>query len=71
LATFGEGDPLLYGKAVDLVSSTRKASISGLQRTLKIGYNRAARLIEQLEGNGIVSVPDDRGFRSVLSTSPS
>lgn len=59
-----EADPL-YDQAVEFVIQTRKASISAVQRRLKIGYNRAARLIEEMERIGIVG-PLDGGFRDVL-----
>ncbi|WP_412754456.1 DNA translocase FtsK [Legionella donaldsonii] len=59
-----ETDPL-YDQAVEFVIQTRKASISSVQRRLKIGYNRAARLVEEMERTGIVG-PLDGGFRDVL-----
>lgn len=59
-----ESDPL-YDQAVEFVIQTRKASISAVQRRLKIGYNRAARLVEEMERTGIVG-PMDGGFRDVL-----
>lgn len=61
----GESDPL-YDEAVSIVTDTRKASISFLQRRLKIGYNRAARLIEEMEAAGIVSEMQSNGSREVL-----
>ncbi len=60
-----EADPL-YDEAVAIVIKTRKASISSVQRQLRIGYNRAARLIEQMEATGIVSAMETNGNRSVL-----
>jgi DNA segregation ATPase FtsK/SpoIIIE, S-DNA-T family len=64
----GEGDfDELYDKAVHLVTTTRRASISGVQRHLRIGYNRAARLIEMMESQGIVSPPQHNGNREVLA----
>ncbi|MCF7528857.1 DNA translocase FtsK [Neisseria lisongii] len=63
-------DPM-YDEAVAHVVKTRKASISGVQRALRIGYNRAARLIEQMETDGIVSPPEANGNRNVLAPSSS
>jgi DNA segregation ATPase FtsK/SpoIIIE, S-DNA-T family len=59
-------DPL-YDDAVALVVKTRKASISSVQRHLRIGYNRAARLVEQMEADGVVSAPEGNGNRTVLA----
>ncbi|CDZ78593.1 DNA translocase FtsK [Legionella massiliensis] len=61
-----EADPL-YDQAVEFVIQTRKASISAVQRRLKVGYNRAARLVEEMERTGVVG-PLDGGFRDVLVT---
>nr|WP_294863310.1 DNA translocase FtsK [uncultured Pseudogulbenkiania sp.] len=61
----GEADAL-YDEAVAIVLKTRKASISSVQRHLRIGYNRAARLIEQMESAGLVSPMETNGNRSVL-----
>jgi S-DNA-T family DNA segregation ATPase FtsK/SpoIIIE len=61
----GEGDPL-YDQAVEIVLRTRRASISLVQRHLRIGYNRAARLIEQMEQAGLVSTMQSNGNREVL-----
>ena len=64
----GEGnseDPL-YNDAVEIVIKTQKASISAVQRKLKIGYNRSARLMEEMEENGIVSEMNQNGLRNVL-----
>jgi S-DNA-T family DNA segregation ATPase FtsK/SpoIIIE len=67
----GEGDyDELYDKAVAIVTESRRASISGVQRRLKIGYNRAARLIEMMEAQGIVSAPQHNGNREVLAPPP-
>ncbi|WP_052370969.1 DNA translocase FtsK [Chromobacterium haemolyticum] len=64
----GEADPL-YDEAVAIVLKTRKASISSVQRHLRIGYNRAARLIEQMESAGLVSAMESNGNRAVLAPS--
>ncbi len=66
-----EGDyDELYDKAVAIVTESRRASISGVQRRLKIGYNRAARLIEMMESEGIVSAQQHNGNREVLAPPP-
>jgi S-DNA-T family DNA segregation ATPase FtsK/SpoIIIE len=64
-----ESDPL-YDEAVKIVTESRRASISGVQRRLKIGYNRAARLIEAMEQAGIVSAPEHNGDRTVIAPPP-
>jgi DNA segregation ATPase FtsK/SpoIIIE, S-DNA-T family len=64
-----EGDAL-YDQAVAIVTESRRASISGVQRRLKIGYNRAARLIEAMEAAGIVSAPEHNGDRKVIAPPP-
>ena len=67
----GEGDyDELYDKAVAIVTESRRASISGVQRRLKIGYNRAARLVEMMEAQGIVSAPQHNGNREVIAPPP-
>jgi len=66
----GEADPL-YDQAVRIVTESRKASISGVQRRLKIGYNRAARMIEEMEARGIVGPLQSNGSREVLAAAPS
>lgn len=65
----GESDPL-YDEAVLIVTETRKASISGVQRRLKIGYNRAARLVEEMEAAGVVGALQSNGTREVLAPPP-
>jgi len=64
-----ESDPL-YDEAVKIVTESRRASISGVQRRLKIGYNRAARLIEAMEAAGVVTPPEHNGDRQVLAPPP-
>ena len=61
-----ESDPL-YDQAVEVVLKNRRASISLVQRHLRIGYNRSARLIEAMEQAGLVSAMDGRGGREVLA----
>ncbi len=65
----GELDPL-FDEAVQIVTSTRRASISSLQRRMRIGYNRAARIIEDMEASGIVSSMNSAGNRDVLAPEP-
>jgi S-DNA-T family DNA segregation ATPase FtsK/SpoIIIE len=55
-----------YGEAIEIVTQTGQASISMLQRRLRIGYNRAARMIEQMEHDGVVSPTDNMGRRHVI-----
>jgi S-DNA-T family DNA segregation ATPase FtsK/SpoIIIE len=57
---------MLYKKAVQIVRLERKASISYIQRSLRIGYNRAAILVEKMENDGIVSPPNHTGKREIL-----
>ena len=64
-----ENDPL-YDQAVAFVTESRKASISSVQRRLKIGYNRAARLVEAMENAGIVSPAEHNGDRMVIAPPP-
>jgi len=64
-----ELDPL-FDEAVQIVTSTRRASISSLQRRMRIGYNRAARIIEDMEASGIVSSMNSAGNREVLAPEP-
>ena len=66
----GDVEAQLYDKAVRIVTESRRASISGVQRHLRIGYNRAARLIEQMEQEGVVSAPQHNGNREVLAPPP-
>jgi S-DNA-T family DNA segregation ATPase FtsK/SpoIIIE len=69
----GGGDPEqdpLYDEAVKIVTESRKASISGVQRRLKIGYNRAARMIEAMEAAGLVGPLQSNGSREVLAPPP-
>ncbi len=65
----GEVDEL-YDQAVAFVTETRRASISSVQRQLRIGYNRAARIIEDMEAAGVVSPPEHNGAREVLAPAP-
>ncbi|GAA5159350.1 DNA translocase FtsK [Viridibacterium curvum] len=65
----GESDPL-YDQAVEIVVKTRRPSISLVQRHLRIGYNRAARLIEQMEKSGVVSAMSANGNREVIAPAP-
>jgi S-DNA-T family DNA segregation ATPase FtsK/SpoIIIE len=69
----GGADPeqdALYDEAVRIVTESRKASISGVQRRLKIGYNRAARMIEAMEAAGLVGPLQSNGMREVLAPPP-
>ena len=69
----GEEDPetdALYDEAVAFVTKSRKASISSVQRQLRIGYNRAARMIEAMEAAGVVSAQQPNGNREVLAPPP-
>ena len=59
-----------YDEAVAFVTETRRGSVSGVQRKFKIGYNRAARIVEQMEQQGIVSAPGHNGNREVLASPP-
>jgi len=60
----------LYDEAVAIVTETRRASISGLQRRLKVGYNRAARLVETMETTGVVGPMQSNGSREVIAPPP-
>lgn len=68
----GDGDELdqLFDQVVEFVTESRRASVSGVQRRFKIGYNRAARIVEQLEAQGIVSPPGHNSNREVLAPPP-
>ena len=61
-------DDPLYSDAVSIVLETRKSSISFLQRKLRIGYNRAANLIDTMEAKGLLSAPQPNGTREILTT---
>jgi S-DNA-T family DNA segregation ATPase FtsK/SpoIIIE len=67
-----EGEELdpLFDQAVEFVVEKRRASISGVQRQFRIGYNRAARIVEQMEAQSIVSAPGHNGNREVLAPPP-
>ena len=60
----------LYDAAVRIVTETRRASVSGIQRRLKIGYNRAARMVEEMERSGVVGPLQSNGAREVLAPPP-
>ncbi len=60
----------LFDQAVEIVAKTRRASISNVQRRLKIGYNRAARILEQMEEQGMVSAMESNGTREILLPPP-
>jgi DNA segregation ATPase FtsK/SpoIIIE, S-DNA-T family len=66
----GNGDLIeideLYEDAKDVVLSDRKTSISHIQRRLRIGYNRAANIVEQLEAKGVLSQPNPKGDREII-----
>jgi S-DNA-T family DNA segregation ATPase FtsK/SpoIIIE len=64
-----ESDPL-YDEAVRFVTESRKASISSVQRRFKVGYNRAATIIEAMEVAGVVSTAENNGTRVVLAPPP-
>jgi S-DNA-T family DNA segregation ATPase FtsK/SpoIIIE len=65
-ASDGESDPL-YDQAVQLVTESRRASVSGVQRRLKVGYNRASRLVEAMEAAGVVTAMQPNGSREVIA----
>ena len=64
--TDSNGNDCFYNDAVDFVKETQRASVAAIQRKLRIGYNRAARIVEQLEADGIVTAPGHNGARAVL-----
>ena len=66
--TGDDGLDTLFSYAVNFIHETQKVSISSIQRKLKIGYNRAARLVEQLEENGFVTARNESGARKVTSS---
>ena len=66
----GEESDALYDEAVAIVTQSRKASISYVQRRLRIGYNRAARMIEEMEAAGVVTAMQSNGSREVLAPPP-
>lgn len=66
----GEESDALYDEALRFVTETRRASVSGVQRKFKIGYNRAARLVEDMERSGVVSAVQSNGMREVLAPPP-
>ncbi len=69
-ATADEDVDPLFDQVVEHVVQSRRGSVSGVQRRFKIGYNRAARIVEQLEAQGIVSAPGHNGNREVLAPPP-
>ena len=60
------GGDEMYKKALEIIMNDKKCSISYLQRKLQIGYNRAARIVEEMENKGIVSAPNNKGKREIL-----
>ena len=66
----GSDQDALYDQAVYFVTQSRKASISSVQRKFRIGYNRAARIIEDMENNGVISAAETNGSRTVLAPPP-
>lgn len=70
ISDHGEEHDPLYDEAVAIVTETRKASISYVQRRLKVGYNRAARMVEEMENSGVVSAVQSNGSREVLAPPP-
>jgi len=70
IETSGDETDPLYDEAVRIVTESRKASISYIQRRLKIGYNRAARMVEEMEKSGLVGPLEANGSREVLANAP-
>jgi len=66
LLTFNQSEKDLYKQALNIVKNERKCSISYIQRSLRIGYNKAANLVEEMERNGILSSPNNMGKREIL-----
>ena len=66
LGSGADGDDALYDMAVQIVARDRKCSTSYIQRKLAIGYNKAARLVEQMEDNGVVTPANHVGKREIL-----
>ena len=66
----GEEVDALYDEAVNFVTEKRRVSISSVQRQFRIGYNRSARIVEQMEMQGVVSTPGNNGAREVLAPPP-
>ena len=66
LASAGDSDDTLYDKAVAIVARDRKCSTSYIQRKLQIGYNKAARLVEEMETQGVVTPANAVGKREIL-----
>ncbi|TYK64215.1 DNA translocase FtsK [Colwellia echini] len=69
-AAEGEDIDALYDEAVNFVTEKRRVSISSVQRQFRIGYNRSARIVEQMEMQGVVSTPGNNGAREVLAPPP-
>ena len=70
IETASDDVDLLYDEAVRIVTETRKTSISYIQRRLKIGYNRAARIVEEMEASGLVGPLEANGSREILAPPP-
>jgi S-DNA-T family DNA segregation ATPase FtsK/SpoIIIE len=70
LESSGEELDVLYDEAVRIVTESRKSSISYLQRRLKVGYNRSARMIEEMERSGLVGPLESNGNREILAGPP-